>query len=129
MQCTELPWVLLGCAQDVFQVNLAQYICRRYVVFVQGCSTSCPKSELLSGCVQGCVQDVTIFNSMIAACAHGGEYVKARLMFERMAEHGCAPDAVTFANMIRAYKKGGQVRQRAAQQQHGPPSVLCSSGW
>lgn len=59
---------------------------------------------------QGCVPDVTIFNSMIAACAHGGEYIKARLMFERMAEHGCAPDAVTFANMIRAYKKGGQAR-------------------
>lgn len=45
---------------------------------------------------------------MIAACAHGGEYNKARLMFERMTEHECAPDAVTYANLIRAYKKGGQ---------------------
>lgn len=72
------------------------------------------------------MQDVTIFNSMIAACAHGGEYVKARLMFERMAEHGCAPDAVTFANMIRAYKKGGQVRPQAAMRKS--PNVLCSAG-
>ena len=51
---------------------------------------------------------MSIFNSMIAACAHGGEYNKARLMFERMAEHGCQADAVTYANLIRAYKKGGQ---------------------
>ena len=52
--------------------------------------------------------DVAIFNSMIAACAHGGEHAKARAMFDSMAEHGCAPDAVTYANLIRAYKKGGQ---------------------
>ena len=58
--------------------------------------------------LQGCKPDVSIFNSMIAACAHGGEYVKARLMFERMAEHGCTAEAVTYANLIRAYKKGGQ---------------------
>lgn len=45
---------------------------------------------------------------MIAACAHGGEYNKARLMFKRMAEHDCEADAVTYANLIRAYKKGGQ---------------------
>lgn len=49
-----------------------------------------------------------IFNSMIAACAHGGEYTKARSMFDRLPKHGCKPDAVTFANLIRAYKKGGQ---------------------
>ena len=49
-----------------------------------------------------------IFNSMIAACAHGGEYAKARHMFDSMAEHGCEPDAVTYANLIRAFKKGGQ---------------------
>ena len=42
--------------------------------------------------------DVAIFNSMIAACAHGGEHAKARAMFDSMAEHGCAPDAVTYAN-------------------------------
>ena len=52
--------------------------------------------------------DVGIFNSMIAACAHGGEFSKARHMFESMAEHGCEPDAVTYANLIRAFKKGGQ---------------------
>ena len=52
--------------------------------------------------------DAAIFNSMIAACAHGGEFAKARLMFDSMAEHNCQPDAVTFANLIRAYKKGGQ---------------------
>ena len=52
--------------------------------------------------------DVGIFNSMIAACAHGGEYAKARHMFDSMAEHGCEPDAVTYANLIRAFKKGGQ---------------------
>ena len=45
---------------------------------------------------------------MIAACAHGGEYVKARAMFDRMAEHDCVPEAVTYANLIRACKKGGQ---------------------
>lgn len=45
---------------------------------------------------------------MIAACAHGGEYDKARLMFDQMAEHGCTAEAVTYANLIRAYKKGGQ---------------------
>lgn len=49
-----------------------------------------------------------IFNSIIAACAHGGEYAKARHMFERLGDHSCKPDAVTFANLIRAYKKGGQ---------------------
>jgi len=58
--------------------------------------------------LQGCKPDVSIFNSMIAACAHGGEFNKARLMFERMAEHKCVADAVTYANLIRAYKKGGQ---------------------
>ena len=52
--------------------------------------------------------DAAIFNSMIAACAHGGEFAKARVMFDSMAEHNCEPDAVTFANLIRAYKKGGQ---------------------
>ena len=57
---------------------------------------------------QGVKPDVAIFNSMIAACAHGGEHAKARAMFDNMAEHGCAPDAVTYANLIRAYKKGGQ---------------------
>ena len=62
----------------------------------------------VASCVQGCQPDVSIFNSMIAACAHGGEFNKARLMFERMAEHSCAADAVTYANLIRAYKKGGQ---------------------
>lgn len=51
---------------------------------------------------------MAIFNSMIAACAHGGEFLKARAMFERMPEHGCTPDAVTYANLIRAYKKGGR---------------------
>lgn len=45
---------------------------------------------------------------MIAACAHGGEYAKARAMFDGMPDHGCQPDAVTYANLIRAYKKGGQ---------------------
>ena len=58
--------------------------------------------------VQNCTPDVSIFNSMIAACAHGGEHQKAQAMFDRMAEHSCKPDAVTFANLIRAYKKGGQ---------------------
>lgn len=58
--------------------------------------------------VQSVQPDVGIFNSMIAACAHGGEYAKAAHMFESMAEHGCEPDAVTYANLIRAYKKGGQ---------------------
>jgi len=52
--------------------------------------------------------DVPIFNSMIAACAHGGGYARARALFDAMPAHGCAPDAVTFANLIRAYKKGGQ---------------------
>ena len=62
----------------------------------------------LHACAQGVQPDVSIFNSMIAACAHGGEFAKARAMFDSMAEHGCQPDAVTFANLIRAYKKGGQ---------------------
>lgn len=57
--------------------------------------------------VQNMQPDAAIFNSMIAACAHGGEFAKARVMFDSMAEHGCQPDAVTFANLIRAYKKGG----------------------
>lgn len=52
--------------------------------------------------------DVPIFNSMIAACAHGGGYARARSLFEAMPQNGCQPDAVTFANLIRAYKKGGQ---------------------
>ncbi len=52
--------------------------------------------------------DVPIFNSMIAACAHGGGYARARALFDAMPAHGCQPDAVTFANLIRAYKKGGQ---------------------
>lgn len=63
---------------------------------------------MLPSKLQGCKPDVSIFNSMIAACAHGGEYNKARLMFQRMAEHDCTADAVTYANLIRAYKKGGQ---------------------
>lgn len=60
------------------------------------------------GTGQGHQPDVSIFNSMIAACAHGGEYNKARLLFSKITEHGCQPDAVSFANLIRAYKKGGQ---------------------
>ena len=52
--------------------------------------------------------DVPIFNSMIAACAHGGGFARARALFDAMPAHGCQPDAVTFANLIRAYKKGGQ---------------------
>ena len=60
------------------------------------------------GAVQNVRADVGIFNSMIAACAHGGEYAKARHMFASMAEAGCEPDAVTYANLIRAFKKGGQ---------------------
>ena len=63
---------------------------------------------LSARCIQGVQPDVSIFNSMIAACAHGGEFAKARAMFDSMAEHGCQPDAVTYANLIRAYKKGGQ---------------------
>lgn len=58
--------------------------------------------------VQSMPPDAAIFNSMIAACAHGGEFAKARVMFDSMGEHNCQPDAVTFANLIRAYKKGGQ---------------------
>lgn len=57
--------------------------------------------------MQGCQPDVAIFNSMIAACAHGGEHVKARAMFDCMTDHGCQPDAVTYANLIRAFKKVG----------------------
>lgn len=34
-------------------------------------------------CAHGCRPDVGIFNLMIAACAHGGEYLKARVMFDR----------------------------------------------
>jgi pentatricopeptide repeat protein len=64
--------------------------------------------SLCAGAKQGVKPDVSIFNSMIAACAHGGEHAKARAMFDSMAEHGCLPDAVTYANLIRAYKKGGQ---------------------
>jgi pentatricopeptide repeat domain-containing protein 1 len=52
--------------------------------------------------------DVPIFNSMIAACAHGGGFARARDLFDAMPAQGCQPDAVTFANLIRAYKKGGQ---------------------
>ncbi len=63
---------------------------------------------MLFGAVQNVRADVGIFNSMIAACAHGGEYAKARHMFASMAEAGCEPDAVTYANLIRAFKKGGQ---------------------
>ena len=58
--------------------------------------------------MQGCQPDVAIFNSMIAACAHGGEHVKARAMFDCMTDHGCQPDAVTYANLIRAFKKVGR---------------------
>ena len=56
----------------------------------------------------GVAPDVPIFNSMIAACAHGGGFARARALFDAMPAHGCRPDAVTFANLIRAYKKGGQ---------------------
>ena len=49
-----------------------------------------------------------IFNSIIAACAHSGEFSKAQGMFDAMPHHSCRADAVTYANLIRAYKKGGQ---------------------
>jgi pentatricopeptide repeat domain-containing protein 1 len=62
----------------------------------------------MSSGAQSVKPDVGIFNSMIAACAHGGDFHKARVMFESMSEHGCEPDAVTYANLIRAFKKGGQ---------------------
>ena len=58
-------------------------------------------------CVQGVTPEVGIFNSIIAACAHSGEYAKAQGMFDALTVHACQPDAVTFANLIRAYKKVG----------------------
>ena len=63
---------------------------------------------LTAGGVQGVQPDVGIFNSIIAACAHSGEFTKAQTMFDSMAHHSSRPDAVTYANLIRAYKKGGQ---------------------
>lgn len=53
----------------------------------------------------GVKAEVGIFNSIVAACAHSGEHVQARAVFDAMPSHSCQPDAVTFANLIRAYKK------------------------
>lgn len=82
-----------------------------YALWPGGCQRA--DVSCLHLCAQGVQPDVSIFNSMIAACAHGGEFAKARAMFDSMAEHGCQPDAVTYANLIRAYKKGGQWCARA----------------
>ncbi len=53
----------------------------------------------------GVKAEVGILNSIVAACAHSGQHVQARAVFDAMPSHDCQPDAVTFANLIRAYKK------------------------
>ena len=60
---------------------------------------------------EGCKPNVVTYNSLIAACAHGGHWEKATELFEQMQKEGCKPDGITFAALISAYEKGGQWRR------------------
>ena len=65
------------------------------------------------------------YNSLIAACAHGGPWEKAAELFDQMQKEGCKPDGITFAALISAYERGGQWRRGLQALEH----MTAQVGW
>ena len=56
----------------------------------------------------------------------GGQWEKARDLFDLMQQQGCTPDVVTYTALISAFERGGKW-QLALQVGH-PPAVPSSAG-
>ncbi len=60
---------------------------------------------------EGCRPNVVTYNSLIAACSHGGHWEDAERCFQQMLSQGCSPDGITYSALITAFERGGQWRR------------------
>ena len=44
----------------------------------------------------------------VVLCSAGGQWEKARDLFELMQQQGCTPDVVTYTALISAFERGGK---------------------